>query len=134
MFPRKTKQLACTTPAPYRKKNPEILTAISTQVHMILLIIKVTWTIFWLNRSSTWTIFWLNRSSERFGDRSRDVISQSYFIITTFFFNSATTNTLCNNNIVFIYLFFIMGSMWVDNVLPKYNDGKSEEFLLESTS
>ena len=44
---------SCTTPAPCQKKTPEISTTISTQVHVILLIIKLTCTKFWLNRSST---------------------------------------------------------------------------------
>ena len=117
------------------EKNSEISTTISTQVHMILLIIKLTWKIFSRNRSSTWTIFWLNRSSEKFRNRSRDKISQIYLIMTTFFFNSATTNTFCNNNIIFIKIVFfgyLVILYYGFNVLPKYKDGKSEEFLLES--
>ena len=111
----------------------QISTTTSTQVHMILLIIKLTLTTFWLNRSSTWTIFWLNRSSERFRDRSRNVISQLsstppppiQFVITTSSSSKLSSLDIC--------LFFNMGSMWADNVLPKYKDGKSEKFLLEST-
>ena len=69
---------SCATSAPYQKKNPEISTTISTQVHMILLIIKLTWTNFWFNRSNTFQqssdLRCLGIDVERFRDRSRDVI------------------------------------------------------------